>query len=52
MKDVLHKGVPEYRSIDAVAAKLVDLYFFTVPMATFTKHDVDKNSLDKAKMEI
>lgn len=51
MEDTVHKCVPEPPSVDVVAAELVDTPSFTVPVAKFVTHEVEKNSLDKANMK-
>lgn len=45
------KGVPAFPSVDPVAAKLVDSASFTVSVAKFINHAVEKNSIDKVETE-
>lgn len=49
--NAVHNCVSEPPSVDVVSAKLVDSHSFTVPPETFVKQEVEKNSLDKSKME-
>lgn len=51
VKEVVQKPVPEPPSIDTVMEKLVDDPSFTVPVAKLVKHEVQRNYVDKAKME-
>lgn len=46
-----HKCVPEAPSFDKVATKLVDAHTFTVSVAQLIKYEIEKNSLDKSRME-
>lgn len=38
-------------SVDAAATKLIDAPSFSVPVAEFIKHEIEKKSVDKSKME-
>lgn len=50
VEDAVHNGMPEPWSVNKVAAKLADCPSVLVPVAKFIKHEIEKNSLDKAKM--
>lgn len=45
VEEAVHKCVPELPSVLAVHTKLVNDLTFTVPVATFVKHEVKKNLL-------
>lgn len=49
VQEAAHKRVPEPRSLDTVAAKLIGAPSFTVPVTKFVKQEVEKNSVDNTK---
>lgn len=51
MEEAVHKCVLVPRGVGAVAAELVQCLPVTVLVAKFSKHKVEKNFLDKAKMK-
>lgn len=51
VEDAVHKWAQEPPSVDTVAAKLIDALSSTVPVVRFVKKEVEKNVLDRAKME-
>lgn len=51
VQQAIHKCEPKHPSVDAGAAKLVDSLSFTVASAEMFQHEIEKSSLDKAKIE-
>lgn len=51
MGEAVHKCIPEPLSVDTVFTKMVDALSFTVPVAKFVKHKIDKKNIDKVKTE-
>lgn len=47
----MQKWAAEPPSVEAVAIKVVDAPYFTGRVAKLVKHEVGKNSLDKAEKE-
>lgn len=49
--EAVEKFVSAPQGIDAVTTIVIDTSAFTVPVAKFIKHELEKNSLEKAKMK-
>lgn len=49
--EAVYRSVREHLSTDAGAKQLGDASFFTVPVAKIFKHEVEKYSFDKAKIQ-
>lgn len=51
MDKAVSKGILEPRIVDAKVTILVDTVSFTIPVANFVKHKVEKSFLDKKRMK-
>lgn len=51
MQKSVHKCLAESQSVDVVATRMIYAPAFTVPVIKFTEHEVEKGSLDRAKIE-
>lgn len=51
VKETVHKRVPKPLTVDVVYTRLVDAISFTISVAEFVKHEVEKKFLEKIKTE-
>lgn len=51
VKQAVHKSVSEPKTVYSVRTRMIDAHALTVPAGNSVKHEVDKISFEKSKME-